>query len=753
MERTALFMLMSTVATLAFAASPAQCADRLVSSPTTQPSAEWPGIATVDGLAPHWEPVSEPRAGSPNILVILTDDVGFGAASVFGGPVPTPNLQKLADHGLRYTGFNTTAMCSPTRAALLTGRNHHSVGFGAIADMQGGYPGYSTEMPADSRTFVEQLRRTGYTTAMFGKGHITPDWMRPMTSSHEQWPTRLGFDYFYGFLAADTDQWHPTLIRGTSLVEPKASGSKILDEDLSDDAIRWIHQSKADYPDKPFMIYYATGSTHAPHQAPRKWIERFTGAFDRGWDTLRAQTVRNQQAIGILPRKVQVSPRPNELSAWNNLTASERQLYARYMEVFAGQLAFQDAQIGKIINELNRMGQFDNTLIVFIEGDNGASAEGGPKGTTSEMRSILAQDANFTPREMRDLDRLGGPDSYENYQAGWAWALNAPFPLFKQDASHLGGTRNGMVVSWPAGVVHPARTIRRFQHITDIAPTLLDVAGISPATAIDGVRQTPMTGRSFADTFLDRATNEASRTQYFEMIGNRALYQDGWWANTQPIRMPWDKGPKPNARFNWELYNLVDDPAQAVNRAAEYPQKLAEMIEEWNRQAKANKVFPIREDTIGGRFLEARRPKPTRDNYVFWGTDTHLPWTSQPNLVSGSFSIQADIELPEGVEPAGDRFRIAGPSKATPGHHSVNVCFQADSASAGSGGNVAIEMDGELVGHGRIGRRAIRPMSTNEMFDVGMDTGVSVIPGVEGWQRFNGEIDKLVVRSAACSPH
>ncbi|WP_374145274.1 arylsulfatase [Sphingomonas sp. 28-63-12] len=739
------------------------------------PATVQPDPAMVATVAPAWKPLPTPPKNAPNIILILTDDVGFGASSTFGGPVPTPNLDRLAKRGLTFNNFHTTGMCSPTRAALLTGRNHHAVGFGMIADTNSSFPGYTSQLPDDARTVAEVLHRSGYSTSMFGKGHLTPGWQRALTGPHTQWPTDIGFDYFFGFLAADSDQWRPNLIRNTTLVDNGDQPVSLLDKTLADDAIHWIHQAKADYPDKPFFTYYATGSTHAPHQAPAEWIARFRGRFDGGWDKLRAATVTRQKQAGIIKGNAKVSPRPDGLPAWADLTKQQQQMYARYMEVYAAQLSYQDAQIGRLFSELERMGELDNTLIVFMEGDNGASAEGGLEGTTNEVRHMSKDEARFSPAEIADLDRLGGPHSYENYPVGWAWAMNAPFPLFKTYASHLGGTRNGMVISWPKGISSPGRTISRFEHVIDIAPTVLEAAGIKAPDIIDGVKQRPLQGLSLSDTFTSVQPAPEHRTQYFELLGNRALYQDGWWANTAPTRLLWQEIASLNADdYKWQLYDLNTDSAQATNVAARYPERLKAMKDEWYRQAKANNVLPSRIFAPPNE----RRPKISRDEFVFWGTDVHLPWTHQPDLQTGNFTIEASfsIDSPEhaagvlmatgsimggwslklenaipvlyhdATEAAADVFRIAGDMPVSVGDHELVVIFLADSKKTGSGGTFTMSLDGKQIANQHIDRRAIRPLEINEMFDIGMDTGVSVIAGAEGWQKFNGRIEKLVVK-------
>ncbi|MGH6781064.1 MAG: arylsulfatase, partial [Sphingomonadaceae bacterium] len=499
------------------------------------------GETYADSVAAMPKPVRAP-AGAPNVLLILTDDVGFAAASTFGGPVPTPSLDRLAARGLIYNRFHTTAMCSPTRASLLTGRNHHAVATGLITDLATGFPGYWATIPRSAATVAEILRQNGWNTGFFGKHHNVPGALTSAAGPFDLWPTGLGFEYFYGFVGGDTNQWRPKLYRGTTPVEHRHHPDRTLDSDLSTDLIHWIHNQQAAAPDKPFFAYLAPGSAHAPHQAPADWIARFKGKFDQGWDRLREESFARQKALGIIPADTALTPRPEAVPAWDSLSPDERRVHARMMEVYAGMLAYQDAEIGRVLAELDRMGEAENTLVLFIEGDNGASAEGGPEGDSNEIGVLANGVREDTGWLLKLMPEMGGPESYQIFSAGWAWATNAPFAWTKQVASHLGGIRNGLVVSWPKGIA--ARGIRsQFSHVTDIMPTILDATGVAMPRAVNGAEQQRVDGVSLTYSFADADAPERHRTQYFELMGNRGIYADGWFANTTPRRAPWDVRP------------------------------------------------------------------------------------------------------------------------------------------------------------------------------------------------------------------
>jgi arylsulfatase len=712
---------------------------------------------TVEQSGPRQFPAAPAApANAPNVLVVLLDDVGFGAASAFGGPVPTPSLERLANRGLRYTNFHVTGLCSPTRAALLTGRNHHSVGTGRVVDMPIGYPGYAGVLPKSAASVAEVLRQNGYNTAMFGKHHNTPRSQATPAGPFDTWPTGLGFEYFYGFIGGDDDQFTPTLYRGTARVQTPTAPDYILDADLADDAINWVHNQKGAAPDKPFFVYLAPGTTHAPHQAPRAWIDRFRGQFDSGWDAVRENTFARQKAMGIVPANAALTPRPTDIADWSSLTADQRRLYARMMEVFAGTLAHEDYQIGRVIAELERMGEFDNTLIMFISGDNGPSAEGGLSGTTNEMGK-LGNNVPETERYMLSvIDELGGPGHHNNYPAGWAWATSTPFPWVKQVASHLGATTNGMVVSWPKEIQAHGQIRSQFHHVVDIMPTILQAANIDLPTDVNGVPQQPVDGISMAYSFEAKPSDQSRRhTQYFEMFGNRAIYHHGWWAGTTPKRPPWsmnNPGGNPATSYRWELYDLRSDFTQSRNLAQAQPAKLKELQALWSSEAEKHSVFPLMDSVSAATFGlggEARK------KWTYWGP-VGMPEGAGPSLRSRSFTITAEVDLSrrrEGVilsagasfggwsfylnngkivaysafsQQPGHKYRVAGPAP-TGTQATIKFDFDYDGGGTGKGGLLRISADGREVARGRVEHTTIIPQNSEE-FNVGYDSGSRVSP-------------------------
>jgi arylsulfatase len=730
---------------------------------------------------PDWpKPVVAPK-GAPNVLIIMTDDVGFGAAGTFGGPIPTPNLDRLAKGGLIYNQFHTTAICSPSRAALLTGRNHHAVSTGSLVDLATGYPGYWAMIPRSAATVGEILKDNGYNTAWFGKDHNVPHWQASAAGPFDLWPQGLGFEYFFGFVGGDADQWQPKLYRGTNPVDQRLLDPNVpLDHVLADDAIRWIHNQKANAPDKPFLVFYAPGSAHAPHQAPADWIQRFKGKFDQGWDALRQQTFARQKALGIIPPSTDLTPRPAQLPAWDSLSATEKAVYARYMEVYAGMLAYQDEQVGRILDELRRMGEFDNTLIFFIEGDNGASGEGGPGGSTNEI-GMLGNGVTSDPARLaRDLDQLGGPKSYEIYPAGWAWAMNTPFQWTKQVASHFGGTRNGLVVSWPDRIKAHGEVRSQFGHLIDVLPTVLEATGIKAPKIVNGVEQQPIDGTSLLYSFADAKAAERHRTQYFEMLANRAMYQDGWIASTTPRRMPWERMPPPGdpaTSYKWELYDIRHDYSQAHDLAAAEPAKLKELEDLWWKEAERNKVLPLDDNFGYQRSAAVRIAHATpRTDYTYWGKEISVDDAEAPLLAGRSFSITIQANIPSsnatGVlvamgswfggwsfylkdgKPVAyeafsqrpeDQFRIAAAEALPAGPAIIRYDLDYDGGGLDKGGTVRISIAGKEVARGRVERTITVSAGLGESFDIGWDTGVPVSEDYPAQGRFAGDIQKVDV--------
>jgi len=602
--------------------------------------------SAVAASAPHafrYIPVRpNPAPGTPNVLLIMTDDVGFSASSTFGGAIPTPTFDALARHGLRYTQFHTTAMCSPTRAALLTGRNHHSVGMGSLADLAFDEPGYTAVIPDSAATIGRVLRDQGFDTAFFGKNHNTPNWeLGPLGPFNHQ-PNGLGFNYFYGFNAAATDQINPDLTENLNPVrrDPK-DPDYFLDHDLADHMIKWLRMQHTLQPDRPFFAYLATGTMHMPQQAPAAWIDRFKGQFDEGWDVLRAQVLERQKKLGIVPADTKLAPLPPGLPAWSSLSPAQKHIYARMMEVAAATLAYADNQIGRVIAQLKEAGELDNTLIIFIQGDNGASMER-KIGTVNELlafHDIKETDADLAAK----LPLHGGEHTEGQYHAAWASAMNAPLPWGKQIASHLGGLRDGMVMSWPRRIKDMGGIRTQFSHVIDIAPTIYEAVGIKPPTAVDGVKQQPIDGTSMVYTWNNASAPSRHREQYFEMMGNRAYYKDGWIASTTPGAPPWENNTTDPLKAHWELYDLSHDWSQTNNLAARYPQKLHELQHDFDAAAKRYHVYPLTADFYG-RLAGGDRPTamtPGKD-YLYYSGDIRYTAATWP-AVNAKWVLDANI--------------------------------------------------------------------------------------------------------------
>jgi len=737
---------------------------------------------TVAESTPAFPPTVRAPAGAPNVILVLTDDVGFSAASTFGGPIATPHLDKLAARGLKFTNFHTTAICSPTRAALLTGRNHHAVSTGILVELSAGYPGYWTTIPKSAATVGRVLKDAGYSTAFYGKHHNVPMGQMSQAGPFDLWPTGLGFDYFYGFIGGDSDQWNPTIYRGTSLLENESHHDQTLDASMADDAIRWVHNQQGADSTKPFFIYFAPGTAHAPHHAPKDWIAKFHGQFDQGWDKVRGETYQRQLKSGVIPAGTKISPRPAEIPAWDSLTPDQKRLYARYMEVYAGMLAYQDEQLGRLFDEIERMGEIDNTLIMFVEGDNGASGEGSPAGTVNELNTILTQNAAAQGWMLEIIDELGGPKTYEHYPAGWAWATTTPFPWMKQVASHRGGITNGLVVSWPAKIQKPGGTRTQFTHVIDVMPTILEATGIPQPEAVDGVKQQRMDGVSFFYALNAPKAPERHTTQYFEMVGNRGIYHDGWFANTRPARMPWTGSPPDSVStesYEWELYDLRKDYSQSQNLAQKDPARLKELQAVFDAEAWKNNVYPIDhrfglDRTMAGA---ARSPYGRVTSFTYWGPGISLSRDVAPNLWGRSFSLSADIVVPKdganGVLLAygshmggwgfylhdgkpvavsarsqipGDRFRISANAALKPGPATVRYDFDYDGGGLGKGGLLRISVGGQEVARGRVEHTGIMGIGLNETMDTGRDTGAPIsTDDYKDLGVFSGEIRKITV--------
>lgn len=712
-------------------------------------------------------------SGAPNVLLIMTDDTGFGSASTFGGPVPMPTLDALAKRGLIYNQFHTAALCSPTRAALLTGRNHHSVGFGVLTELSTGYPGYNGLLPRSAATIGEVLRQNGYSTAWVGKDHNTPPQDVKATGPFDRWPSGLGFEEFYGFMGGETDPWAPILYHNHDPVAPPADDpAYILDHDLADHAIQWLRIQHSLTPDKPFLLYYAPGTSHSPLAAPKDWIARFKGRFDQGWDKAREETFERQKAAGVIPASAELTPRPPELPAWNSLSADQKRLAARMMEVYAASLAYCDVQIGRVIQQLRDSGQLDNTLIIFIEGDNGSSGEGGLMGTTNEVMTQNGVSPDVASM-LADIDNLGGPKTLTQYPAPWAWAMDAPFQWTKQIASHFGGTRNGLVISWPSRIKPDGRVRNQFASVIDIAPTLYQVIGVTPPSVVNGAKQQPLEGFSFASSFDDASARSLHTTQYFEIMGNRAIYQDGWMASTHPLRLPWTHGPSPQPDdYRWELYDVAHDYSQAHDLAAAKPEKLAQLKAVFYAEAKKYNVLPI--DSRGfERLNDMSLYRPNlRLHYTYYPGQLWYEAGGWPDIKNRSWSVTAAVDVPtkdaEGMivgqggafcgwslyllggkpvfiyrrsRAAGDFLRLEGPAPLAAGPHVIRLAFDYDGGGIGKGGRATLLVDNVDAAAGRVANTI--PAWISEPGKIGRDVGTSVSGDYALPFLFQGKIDRI----------
>ncbi len=727
----------------------------------------------LDAMPGSQAPVRAPT-GAPNVLLFMADDVGFAMSSAFGGPVPTPNMERLAASGQRYNRFHVTGICSPSRAALLTGRNHHNAGVGYLSDLPTNFPGYGGRILPETATIAQVLRLNGYNTAMFGKHHNNPGEERGPAGPFDNWPTGLGFEYYFGFPHGDTDQFEPAMYRGVTRVDPEEGKGEMADKRLVDDLIRWVHNQKAGAQDKPFFAYLAPGSTHAPHQAPPEWIARFKGQFDAGWDTLRESSLRRQLASGVVPRGTRLTPRPAEIPAWASLTTAQKAFAARSMEVAAAQLAYQDEQLGRVVNELTRMGQLENTLIAIIQGDNGASAEAGPKGTINELRGMGAHDEDEAWLQA-NTDRLGGRMTYGSYPAGWTWAMNTPLRWMKQRASMLGAVRQGMILSWGEHTARPGGICAQFSHLIDLAPTIFEAAGVPAPRMVLGAAQKPLDGQSLLPS-LARCDARKPRTQYFEISGSVGLYHDGWFASADNGRLPWEMasqqgGARPE--IEWSLYDLTKDFAQGQDLSARNPAKLAEMQAIWKQEAERNNVFPLNHIFGPGRGGYGARAG-ARKHFDFWGKDISIPATNDPILIARSFTLTADLRLDtaasSGVVAAmGSQFggwslwldhgrpnftwaRSTDPKEITQiradrtlptGSSKLTLRFA--SQGPGKGAEIIISADGTEFARGAVPLNYFAPAGGGETLDFGRDLGVIVTPYPTPRGAIEGDIVHVVV--------
>jgi arylsulfatase len=692
------------------------------------PPPPFKGVINIDAKSskPYWNPKVVPPKGAPNVLLIITDDAGYGVSGTFGGVIPTPALDRVAAAGIRYTQFHSTALCSPTRAALITGRNHHSVGYGVVAEQSTGFPGYDAVLGLNNASLGEILKQNGYATSWFGKNHNTPDFTYSVSGPFDQWPSGMGFDYFYGFMGGESDQWTPWLFRDHTQIFPwKAQPGFNLITAEADEAINYMNQLNAVDPEKPFLVYYAPGATHAPHHPTQEWIDKFKGKFDMGWNEMRTMILANQKKLGVVPQNTKLTPWPDDLPQWNSLSADEKKMFAHQAEVFAAYVAYSDYEIGRVIQSVQDMGKLSNTLIIYIEGDNGTSAEGSTIGTPFDLAALQGLNVPVAD-QLKYYDVWGSSVTTPHMSAAWSWAFDAPFKWTKQVASHFGGTRQGMAISWPARIKDVGTIRTQFHHVIDIVPTILEAAGIQAPNMVNGVAQKPIEGISMAYTWDKANTNAPSKreTQYFEMFGNRAIYHNGWIAATTPAAAPWllGLGKLPDDvmnGYNWELYNLNEDYSEYNDLAKKMPEKLNEMKQLFTVEASRYGVFPL-DNSVASRFI-APRPSSTagRDVFTYTVPLTGIPSGSAPNILNKSYTITAEIEVsqnPEGVivthggnfggyglyllkgKPvftynllAVEKFRWEGKEALAPGKHTINFRFKYDGGGAAKGGTGSLK--------------------------------------------------------------
>jgi arylsulfatase len=745
------------------------------------PHKEHVGLTTYDAKDPDTsypaiEPLRPPE-GAPNVVVVMIDDAGFGASSAFGGPCHTPVAEQLAANGLRFNRFHTTALCSPTRQALLTARNHHAVGMGGITEIATSAPGYNSIRPDNAAPIAETLLLNGYSTAQFGKCHEVPVWETSPMGPFNQWPTGSGFEHFYGFVGAETNQWYPALYDGITPVEPDKTPEEgyHFTEDLTDHAITWVQRQKSLMPDKPFFMYFAPGATHAPHHVAPEWSDKYKGKFDAGWDVVREETLARQKAQGIVPPDTVLSARPEQIIAWDDVADDLKPVLARQMEIYAGFMEHTDHHIGRLLGAIESLGVMDDTLIYLIIGDNGASAEGTPNGTFNEMISLNGA-AEFETVDFMSqrIDEFGTPSAYNHYAVGWAHAMNTPFQWTKQVASHFGGTRNGTIVHWPKGIIAKGEVRPQFHHIIDVGPTIFEVAGIPEPTFVNGIQQAPIHGVSMAYAFNDAEADEHRETQYFEVACNRGIYHKGWTAVTRHS-VPWDFGATLPALDDdvWELYDTNVDWSQANDVAADHPDKLKELQRLWLIEAVKYNVLPLDDRRIE-RFNSdiAGRPQLVKGNaQILYGGMSRLSENSVLNLKNKSHSVTAEVEVPEGgatgvmVAQGGAfagwslylhdgkpkychnlaglmRFYVEGDTEVPPGTHQVRMEFAYDGGGLAKGGTAALFLDGKPVGDGRINATVPMIYSGDETCDIGADTGTPVSEDYAGdSSRFTGTVN------------
>ena len=752
----------------------APSAERVISGQQLPaPTPPFGGVIKEDALQSKawWAPRIVPPQGAPNVLLIITDDSGFGVPSTFGGVVPMPTMDRIAANGLRYNNIHSTALCSPTRAALITGRNHHSAGFGVVSEQSTGFPGYNSIITEDKATIGRILRDNGYSTAWFGKEHNTPTYEASQVGPFNHWPSGMGFEYFYGFIGGDANQWQPNLFRNSTQIYPfEGKPEWNLVTGMADDAIDYLNRMNQIMPSKPFFVKYAPGATHAPHHPTKEWVEKIHNMhlFDQGWNKLRDQIFENQKKLGVIPQNTRLEPWPKDiLKNWDELTPDEQKLFIKQVEVFAAYAAYSDYEIGRVIDAIDEMGKLDNTLIIYINGDNGTSAEGGPLGTTNEVAFFNGVQVPVDV-QMKWYDVWGTGKTYNHMSAGWSWAFDTPFTWFKQNASRLGGVRQNMVVSWPARIKEKGALREQFMHVIDVVPTILEATGIPAPTTVDGIKQAPIEGTSFAYTFDAKNTKAPShhKTQYFEMFGQWALYHEGWLLSTKVNRAPWEvAGPANTDPLNnqvLELYDLNTDFSQSQNIADKHPDKVKQLKEMFVAEAKKYQVFPM-DASVAARMV-APRPNITsgRTEFTYTKPMVGLPQGDSPSILNSSYTITADINVPQdGAEgmilTSGGRFagygfyllkgkpvflwnmvdlnriKWEGADALTPGKHTVEFDFKYNGLGVGtlafnnmSGlgqpGTGTLKVDGNVVATQNMPHTLPMILQWDESFDIGSDT-------------------------------
>jgi arylsulfatase A-like enzyme len=723
---------------------------------------------------------AKPPKGAPNIVLILLDDAGFGQFSTFGGGVPSPTMDKLSAEGLRYNRFHTTALCSPTRAALITGRNHHSAAFAGITELATGYEGYTCILPKSCGTVGEVLRQNGYATAWIGKNHNTPTWETSDVGPFDHWANGLGFDYFYGFNGGDMNHWNPVLYENRNLVSASTDPNYYMTTDLTDKAIAWMRKTKSIAPDKPIFLYVAPGATHAPHHAPKDWIDKFKGKFDMGWDRYREEAFERQKKLGVIPANAKLTPRPQSLPAWESLNADQKRLCAHMMEIFAAYGSFTDNQMGRITDAIKKLPDADNTVIIYIAGDNGSSAEGGIEGSINEMLFF-----NGFPEKWQDnlkvIDELGGPKHYNHFPSAWAWAMDAPFQWTKQVASHFGGTRNPMIIDWPARIKDKGGLRNQFAHVIDIVPTIYEICGITAPIELNGIQQKPIEGTSFAYTFEKDSTKAKGRhtTQYFELGVNRGLYSNGWMASAISFP-PWmaERGAFDPDKQKWELYNIDDDFSQSSDLARKEPEKLRQMQDLWWVEAAKYNVLPLDWRGSYPRMNAELMGRPSliagRKSMTYYEGTYGLPDAAAPPMLSKSWTITADVELNDsktngmiithGGMQAGyglymrdgkpvfvynylalDRITLDAKQPLPKGKVQIIVDFAYDGGGLGKGGKITMSANGKKIAEGRLEKTVPVQYSIVEGLDIGRDGGSPIDWTYRMPFQFTGKIEKVTI--------